>query len=48
MSIIDNPRLAPKSILNKDMIDAYSDEYMYFRCIQYILEVKNKERINPS
>lgn len=38
--LIDHPRLKPKSILNKDMVEAYSSEYMYFRCIQYILQVK--------
>ncbi|CAO3637747.1 unnamed protein product [Mucor hiemalis] len=38
--LIDHPRLKPKSILSKDMVDAYSNEYMYFRCIQYILQVK--------
>lgn len=39
ISRIDHPRLSPKSILNKDMIEAYSGDYMYFRCIQYIFEV---------
>lgn len=38
--LIDHPRLTPKSITKKDMVDAFAGEYMYFRCIQYILEVK--------
>ncbi|EIE92140.1 hypothetical protein RO3G_16851 [Rhizopus delemar RA 99-880] len=38
--LIDHPILKPKSILNRDTVNHFSNEYMYFRCIQYILEVK--------
>ncbi|KAL7329431.1 Serine/threonine-protein phosphatase 2A activator 1 [Mucor circinelloides] len=38
--LINHPRLLPKSILQRDTVDAFADEYMYFRCIQYILQVK--------
>ncbi|KAI7901716.1 uncharacterized protein BX663DRAFT_513794 [Cokeromyces recurvatus] len=38
--LINHPRLLPKSILQRDHVDAFAKEYLYFRCIQYILEVK--------
>ncbi|CAO3681697.1 unnamed protein product [Rhizopus stolonifer] len=38
--LVDHPVLKPKSILNKNTIEEFSGEYMYFRCIQYILQVK--------
>ncbi|KAL9553534.1 hypothetical protein MBANPS3_003236 [Mucor bainieri] len=38
--LINHPRLLPKSILQRDTVDAFAGEYMYFRCIQYILQVK--------
>ncbi|KAG0173205.1 hypothetical protein DFQ28_001240 [Apophysomyces sp. BC1034] len=38
--LLDHPRLKPKSILQKDIVDAMAKDYMYFRCIQYIHEVK--------
>ncbi|KAI7879498.1 Phosphotyrosyl phosphatase activator [Lichtheimia hyalospora FSU 10163] len=38
--MLDHPRLKPKSILNKDTIEAMANENMYFRCIQYIHQVK--------
>ncbi|CEG69637.1 hypothetical protein RMATCC62417_05684 [Rhizopus microsporus] len=38
--LIDHPILKPKSILNKETVNQCAGEYMYFRCIQYILEVK--------
>jgi serine/threonine-protein phosphatase 2A activator len=38
--LVDHPMLKPKSILNRDTVNHFSNEYMYFRCIQYILEVK--------
>ncbi|KAI9486665.1 MAG: hypothetical protein EXX96DRAFT_50337 [Benjaminiella poitrasii] len=38
--LINHPRISPKSIQQRDLVDAFAGEYMYFRCIQYILEVK--------
>ncbi|KAI9265920.1 hypothetical protein BY458DRAFT_513035 [Sporodiniella umbellata] len=38
--LIDHPLLRPKSVLSKKAVEEESNEYMYFRCIQYILEVK--------
>lgn len=39
---LDHPILKPKSILNKEIVNQCAGEYMYFRCIQYILEVMSK------
>jgi len=38
--LIDHPRLKPKSILNEDIVNSVAGDYMYFRCIQAINEVK--------
>lgn len=38
--LIDHPRIQPKSILNKDVVEHYGDEYLYLGCIKYINEVK--------
>ncbi|KAI8058915.1 uncharacterized protein B0P05DRAFT_559051 [Gilbertella persicaria] len=38
--LINHPRLQPRSIRNKDTVEACASEYMYFRCIQFILQVK--------
>ncbi|SAM09616.1 hypothetical protein [Absidia glauca] len=38
--LIDHPKLKPSSITNKEMVDAMAENYMYFRCIQYINQVK--------
>ncbi|KAI8070013.1 hypothetical protein BC940DRAFT_325716 [Gongronella butleri] len=38
--LANHPRLTPKSITQKDLVDLLAPEYMYFRCIQYIGEVK--------
>ncbi|KAI8878160.1 Phosphotyrosyl phosphatase activator [Backusella circina FSU 941] len=38
--LVGHPNLKPKHVLQRDMVDHYAGEYMYFRCIQYILEVK--------
>ncbi|KAI8642085.1 hypothetical protein BD408DRAFT_367126 [Parasitella parasitica] len=46
--LINHPRLTPRSIVQdksistsqRDVVDAFADDYMYFRCIQYILQVK--------
>ncbi|KAL1933586.1 hypothetical protein VTP01DRAFT_7676 [Rhizomucor pusillus] len=38
--LIDHPRLKPRSILQKETVDAMASDYMYFRCIQYIHGVK--------
>lgn len=36
----DHPRLKPRSILQKETVDAMASDYMYFRCIQYIHGVR--------
>ncbi|CAG8441544.1 16399_t:CDS:2 [Acaulospora morrowiae] len=36
----DHKRLKPKSILSEDLVNAYSNEYIYFGCIKYIHETK--------
>ncbi|CAO3614601.1 unnamed protein product [Cunninghamella blakesleeana] len=38
--LISHPKLKPKSVENKDMVDMLAKDYLYFRCIQYINEVK--------
>ncbi|KAI9316221.1 hypothetical protein BX666DRAFT_2019389 [Dichotomocladium elegans] len=38
--LIDHPVLKPKSITRPEMVEAMAGEYMYFRCIQYIHQVK--------
>ncbi|KAI8341741.1 hypothetical protein BC941DRAFT_335073, partial [Chlamydoabsidia padenii] len=38
--LIDHPKLKPSSITNADMVEAMAGNYMYFRCIQYIGQVK--------
>ncbi|KAI8823114.1 uncharacterized protein EV422DRAFT_392601 [Fimicolochytrium jonesii] len=38
--LIDHPRLKPKSVMQADIVEHYSKEYMYLACIQYIHEVK--------
>ncbi|CAO3638801.1 unnamed protein product [Cunninghamella echinulata] len=38
--LVGHPRLKPKSIENKEMVDMMANDYLYFRCIQYINEVK--------
>ncbi|TPX36195.1 hypothetical protein SmJEL517_g01498 [Synchytrium microbalum] len=39
--LIDHPRLKPKSVTQKEIVDMVAKDYMYFRCIQFINEVKN-------
>ncbi|KAI9029909.1 hypothetical protein CLU79DRAFT_733109 [Phycomyces nitens] len=38
--LIDHPRLKPASAMKPDIIEAYSNEYMYLKCLEYIREVK--------
>ncbi|KAG2226930.1 hypothetical protein INT45_010209 [Circinella minor] len=38
--LIDHPRLKPRSVTSRDTVDVMAGENMYFRCIQYIHEVK--------
>ncbi|KAI8973549.1 hypothetical protein BDF20DRAFT_883010 [Mycotypha africana] len=38
--LIDHPQLSPRSILQQKTVYDVADEYMYFGCIKYILEVK--------
>ncbi|KAH8553990.1 hypothetical protein BGW37DRAFT_483068 [Umbelopsis sp. PMI_123] len=38
--LMDHPRLRPKSILNEDIVNGVAKDYLYFRCIQSINEVK--------
>ncbi|CAD5124277.1 DgyrCDS12569 [Dimorphilus gyrociliatus] len=37
---IDNHRLSPKSIADADIVNTFSKDYMFLRCIQYINSVK--------
>ncbi|TPX50272.1 hypothetical protein SeLEV6574_g01013 [Synchytrium endobioticum] len=39
--LIDHPKLKPKSVTHKDTVDMVARDYMYFRCIQFIIEVKH-------
>ncbi|KAI8838611.1 serine/threonine-protein phosphatase 2A activator isoform e [Chytridium lagenaria] len=38
--LMDHPRLKPKSVLQKDSVDHFSKDFLYFRAIQFINEVK--------
>ncbi|KAI8364006.1 hypothetical protein EDC96DRAFT_444516 [Choanephora cucurbitarum] len=38
--LINHPQLKPNAIQVKDTVHAMATDYMYFRCIQFILEVK--------
>ncbi|OBZ86769.1 Serine/threonine-protein phosphatase 2A activator [Choanephora cucurbitarum] len=38
--LINHPQLKPNAIQSKDTVHAMAADYMYFRCIQFILEVK--------
>ncbi|CAO3692632.1 unnamed protein product [Umbelopsis ramanniana] len=38
--LINQPHLRPKSILNEDIVNSVSQDYLYFRCVQSINEVK--------
>ncbi|ORX46970.1 Phosphotyrosyl phosphatase activator [Hesseltinella vesiculosa] len=38
--LVHHPKLKPSSIVQKDVIEAMAPDYMYFRCIQYIGEMK--------
>ncbi|KAL0075531.1 hypothetical protein J3Q64DRAFT_1775484 [Phycomyces blakesleeanus] len=38
--LIDHPRLKPASAIKPEIIEMYSKEYMYLRCLEYIGEVK--------
>ncbi|KAJ3217776.1 hypothetical protein HDU67_007331 [Dinochytrium kinnereticum] len=36
--LLDHPRLKPKSVLQKDIVDHFAKDYLYFRAIQFINE----------
>ncbi|KAI8989282.1 hypothetical protein BDB01DRAFT_532272 [Pilobolus umbonatus] len=38
--LIEHPSLSPNSVLKHNLIEEFSSDYMYFRSIQYILQVK--------
>ncbi|CEP08044.1 hypothetical protein [Parasitella parasitica] len=45
--LINHPKLTPRSVVEdrsistsqREVVDTFADDYMYFRCIQYILQV---------
>mmetsp|Transcript_29703 Transcript_29703/g.41805 ORF Transcript_29703/g.41805 Transcript_29703/m.41805 type:complete len:399 (-) Transcript_29703:50-1246(-) len=38
--LIDHKYIRPKSICNKETVNAFANDYMYLGCIQFILQVK--------
>jgi len=38
--LIEHPQIKPKSIHNPDIVNTYSEEYLYLGCIKFILEMK--------
>lgn len=36
---VDNHRLSPKSITDSDIVNTFSKDYMFLKCIQYINSV---------
>ncbi|KAJ3193613.1 Serine/threonine-protein phosphatase 2A activator [Entophlyctis luteolus] len=38
--LVGHARIRPKSVLTRDIVDAYAKDYMYLRAIQYINETK--------
>ncbi|CAG8481637.1 5793_t:CDS:2 [Paraglomus brasilianum] len=36
----DHQRLKPKSIINKEFVEMFADDYMYFGCIKHINKIK--------
>lgn len=38
--LLSHPRIKPKSILQLDIVQHFSKDYMYLGCIQFILETK--------
>ncbi|KAI7754408.1 hypothetical protein M8C21_020087 [Ambrosia artemisiifolia] len=38
--LVDHKYMKPKSIHNEDILENFSDEYMYLQCIQFIRKVK--------
>lgn len=41
----DNKRIKPRSIANRELVDTYANEYMYFGAIRYIHEVSHHHGI---
>ncbi|KAI9334121.1 Phosphotyrosyl phosphate activator protein-domain-containing protein [Obelidium mucronatum] len=39
--LVNHRNLKPKSVLQRDIVDCYAQEFMYLRAIQYIYEVKS-------
>ncbi|KAJ3061077.1 hypothetical protein HDU98_003014 [Podochytrium sp. JEL0797] len=39
--LIDHKHLKPKSVLHKDVVNSVAKEFIYFRAIQYIYQVKS-------
>ncbi|KAI8621957.1 hypothetical protein BC830DRAFT_1057657 [Chytriomyces sp. MP71] len=39
--LVDHRRLKPKSILQREIVDAFAKDYMYLRAIQFIYEMKS-------
>ena len=38
---MDHKRIKPKSILQPEILEYFSKDYMYLGCIKYIMDVKN-------
>jgi serine/threonine-protein phosphatase 2A activator len=38
--LIGHKNILPKSILQRDIVDYFSKDYMYLACIKFILDVK--------
>ena len=36
IGILDHPIFKPKSVLNKEIVEDFAKDFMYFDCIRYI------------
>ncbi len=40
LQLINHPMIRPKSIHNPDILEEFSDEYLYLGCIRFVKQVR--------